>query len=76
MLEADEVAITRGYADAIALRMACHDPDVHRQHQPEGRNARAVYEAVEQARVEALGCERMAGVSRTCRPCSSAAMAR
>jgi cobaltochelatase CobT len=63
MLEADEVAITRGYADAIALRMACHDPDVHRQHQPEGRNARAVYEAVEQARVEALGCERMAGVS-------------
>jgi cobaltochelatase CobT len=63
MLEPGEVAITRGYADAMALRMACHDPDIHRQHEPEGRNARAVYEAVEQARVEALGCERMAGVA-------------
>ena len=63
MLEPGEVAITRGYADAMALRLACHDPDIHRRHQPEGRNARAVYEAVEQARVEALGCERMAGVA-------------
>jgi len=57
-----EAAITRGHADAMALRIACHDAAVHRTHLPEGRNARAVFDALEQARVEAIGCQRMAGV--------------
>jgi cobaltochelatase CobT len=57
-----DVAVTRGLGDSMALRLACHDPGVHRAHLPEGRNARAVFEAVEQARVEALGAMRMAGV--------------
>src|SRR5688572_6185132 len=57
-----DVAVTRGLGDSIALRIACHDPSVHRAHLPEGRNARAVFEAVEQARVEALGALRMNGV--------------
>ena len=59
-----DVAITRGLGDSIALRLACHDPSVHRAHLPEGKNARAVFDAVEQARVEALGARRMAGVAR------------
>ena len=57
-----DVAVTRGLGDSIALRLACHDPGVHRAHLPEGKNARAVFEAVEQARVEALGALRMKGV--------------
>src|SRR5499427_3267667 len=48
-----DAAIVRGHADAIALRMACHDPSVHRRMIPGGQQARAVFEAVEQARVEA-----------------------
>jgi cobaltochelatase CobT len=57
-----EAAIVRGHADAIALRLACHDPAVHRKLVPAGQQARAVFEAVEQARVEAIGSRRMEGV--------------
>ena len=57
-----DAAVTRGYADALALRIACHDPAVHRKNQPVGRNARAIYEQVEQARVEAVGMRRFSGM--------------
>src|SRR6478672_1723749 len=58
-----EAAIVRGNADSIALRLACHDPAVHRRLQPGGQQARAVFEAVEQARVESIGSRRMEGVA-------------
>jgi cobaltochelatase CobT len=58
-----DAAIVRGHADSIALRMACHDPSVHRRLIPGGQQARAVFEAVEQARVEAIGARRMQGVA-------------
>ena len=58
-----EVAIVRGHADSIALRLACHDQALHRRLQPSGQQARAVFEAVEQARVEAIGAKRMDGVA-------------
>jgi cobaltochelatase CobT len=57
-----EAAIVRGHADAIALKIACHDPAVHRKLVPGGQQARAVFDAVEQARVEAIGARRMVGV--------------
>jgi cobaltochelatase CobT len=59
-----EAAIVRGHADSIALRLACHDPAVHRKLVPGGQQARAVFEAVEQARVEAIGARRMGGVAK------------
>jgi cobaltochelatase CobT len=62
-LTSADVAILRGHADSMALRMACHDDTIHRKMMPEGDGARAVYEAVEQARVEAIGSRRMAGVA-------------
>src|SRR3984893_881342 len=62
-LSATEAAIVRGHADAIALKLACHDPKVHRKLVPGGQQARAVFEAVEQARVEAIGARRMTGVA-------------
>src|SRR5258706_512560 len=58
-----DAAVVRGHADSIALRMACHDPSVHRRLVPGGQQARAVFEAVEQARVEAIGARRMQGVA-------------
>ena len=58
-----EAAIVRGNADSIALRIACHDPALHRRLQPAGQQGRAVFEAVEQARVEAIGARRMDGVA-------------
>src|SRR5581483_10694325 len=59
-----EAAIVRGHADSAALRLACHDPAVHRKLVPGGQQARAVFEAVEQARVEAIGARRMTGVAK------------
>ncbi len=58
-----EAAIVRGHADSIGLRLACHDQALHRRLQPAGQQARAVFEAVEQARVEAIGARRMNGVA-------------
>src|SRR5271155_1570456 len=59
-----EAAIVRGHADSIALRLACHDPAVHRKLAPGGQQARAVFEAGEQARVEARRARRMGGVAK------------
>jgi cobaltochelatase CobT len=62
-LTRQEAAIVRGHADAIALRLACHDAAVHRRLAPGGQQARAVFDAIEQARVEAIGARRMQGVA-------------
>ncbi|OYX13203.1 MAG: cobaltochelatase subunit CobT [Rhizobiales bacterium 32-66-8] len=61
---AQDAAIVRGHADSMALRLACHNPGTHRRLLPTGDVARAVFEAVEQARVEAIGGNRMVGVQR------------
>ncbi|MBT9370786.1 cobaltochelatase subunit CobT [Rhizobium sp. CSW-27] len=60
---AQELAVTRGLGDSMALRLACHDTGVHATMSPQGTDARAVFDAVEQARVESLGALRMAGVA-------------
>ena len=45
-MSATDVAVTRGIADSLALRLACHDPAVHRANAPRGKHARAVFDAV------------------------------
>src|SRR3974390_93594 len=62
-LPADEAAQLRGAADSLALRLRYHDDAVHSKRVPGGALARAVFDAVEQARVEALGSRRMTGVA-------------
>ena len=47
----------------MALKRACHDLRIHTKLAPEGKQARAVYDAVEQARVEAIGARAMKGVA-------------
>jgi len=59
-----DISIARGQGDAMAMRLASHDPDTHRKRAPAEPEARAAYDALEQARVEALGCVRMPGMSR------------
>ncbi|WP_281299712.1 MULTISPECIES: cobaltochelatase subunit CobT [unclassified Iodidimonas] len=61
-LSPDEIADLRGDADGFAMRLAHHDPRLHAAHAPAGEVARAVYNAMEQARVECLGANAMAGV--------------
>lgn len=58
-----DVSVSRGLGDSMALRKACHDGQLHARMAPQGPEARAVYDAVEQARVEAIGARRMPGVA-------------
>src|SRR5690606_10104810 len=58
-----DVAVTRGLGDSMALRRARHDQRLHVKLAPEGDKARAVFDAVEQARVEAIGSRAMVGVA-------------
>ncbi len=58
-----EVAFLRGNADAVALRLRYHDPLIHVRLLPRGLEAREACEAVEQARIEALGGKTMTGVA-------------
>jgi cobaltochelatase CobT len=60
---AHELAVTRGLGDSMALRIACHDTGVHANMSPQGADARVVFDAVEQARVESIGALRMAGMA-------------
>ncbi len=58
-----EVAVIRGWADSLALTAACHDAKLHARLAPKAGPAKAVFEAVERARIEALGANRMPGMA-------------
>jgi cobaltochelatase CobT len=60
---AQEIAVTRGLGDSMALRLACHDADTHAVMSPQGAEARLIFDAVEQARVESIGALRMPGMA-------------
>jgi cobaltochelatase CobT len=62
MSEAD-AALVRGHADAMGLRIACHNKAVHQRFLPDGQKAKAVFDSVEQARIEAIGALRMTGMA-------------
>jgi cobaltochelatase CobT len=61
--DATEIAVTRGVADAFSLRLANHDDALHARYRPPGKLARSVFEAVEQARVEAIGSNNLPGMA-------------
>ena len=61
-LEPRLVAEARGAADSAALRLRYHDPALHARAAPIDADARAVFDALETVRVEALGARAMGGV--------------
>jgi cobaltochelatase CobT len=58
-----EISRLRGTADALALILRYHDDGLHRKRMPVGQQAREVFDAIEQVRVQALGSRRLAGVA-------------
>jgi len=62
-LDMEAASHIRGVADSMALRLKYHNPATHSRYQPDGQNARAVHEALEQARCDAIGAGQMAGVA-------------
>ncbi len=57
-----DIAVARGQGDSMAMRLASHDAAMHRRRAPQDPDARAAFDALEQARVEALGATRMPGM--------------
>jgi len=62
-LPPNEVAVVRGAGDAYALRRAYHEAKIHDRYRPQSADAAAIFEAAEQARVEAIGALAMKGVA-------------
>jgi cobaltochelatase CobT len=61
-LSGKEAARIRGLADQMALRLAHHDEAVSARQRPYDPNASAVFEALEQARIDSIGANALGGV--------------
>ena len=63
LLPPNQVAEARGFADSFALKLKHHDAARHAALRPSEVIAGAAFDAVENARVEALGSRNMAGIA-------------
>jgi cobaltochelatase CobT len=61
-LTPEDAARIRGLADQMALRIAHHDPAAHAKTRPQSGAGQPIYDALEQARIEAIGANAMGGV--------------
>lgn len=59
----DEVLLARGTADAFALHHKFHNPKTAAKYMPQGQMAKDLYQAMETARVEAVGARHMPGTA-------------
>ena len=62
-LPAEQATEARGFADSFALKLRHHNTALHERQAPAEPVARAVYDAVEQVRYEALGSNRFSGIA-------------
>ena len=62
-MAAQDLARLRGEADGASLRLRHHNAKLHQRLVPRGELAEAIFGALEQVRVEALGAQRMLGVA-------------
>ncbi|WP_455482671.1 cobaltochelatase subunit CobT [Bartonella sp. B35(2025)] len=58
-----DIAVIRGLGDSIALHKAWHDHRIHKHFAPVESEALAVFDALEQTRVEAIGILAMEGIA-------------
>jgi cobaltochelatase CobT len=61
LLSKEELSILRGNADLLALKVKNHNDEIYTKHKPRGRQALQIYNAIEEARIEALGSINMPG---------------
>ncbi|NWG92055.1 MAG: cobaltochelatase subunit CobT, partial [Parvularculaceae bacterium] len=62
VIDRDAAMVARGEADAAALRLAHHDARKFARDMPKSPAAQAVYRALEDARIEAIGARALKGV--------------
>ena len=53
----------RAFADRVVLQRRFHDTAIHQQHQPDDAGAANLFDAVEQARLDALGANWLPGIA-------------
>ena len=63
-LSEEKRSLIRGCADIYALKIAHHDPEMHLRNIPDDPETIAAFEALEQARCDAIGMNSMSGVSK------------
>jgi cobaltochelatase CobT len=62
-LAGKEAERIRGHADALALKLAHHNAAAHARSRPATHTAQAIFDMVEEMRVQSLGANAMAGVA-------------
>lgn len=62
VLDREAAMVARGEADAAALKLAHHDARQFSRNAPKGSEAQAVYRALEDVRIEAIGANALKGV--------------
>ena len=63
-MTAQEVLLARGTADAYAMQLRYHNSETAAKYRPGGEQARAIYDAMETARCEAMGARSMPGTAK------------
>ncbi len=58
----EDAARIRGLADQMALRLAHHDTSTHAKGRPQSAQGGPIFDAIEQARTEAIGANALGGV--------------
>ena len=61
-MSAKEFWLARGHGDACAMRVRHHDDASHLKYTPQGEMARALFDALEAGRIEAVASQQMPGV--------------
>ena len=61
-LDAGQIEIIRGMADRLAIRHAHHDPALHNRARPRDDKSAEAFDALEEARLQAIGANAMGGV--------------
>ncbi len=63
-MSAQEVLLARGTADSYAMRLRFHNDTTGSKFRPSGEMARAIYDAMENARCDAMGARAMPGTAK------------
>jgi cobaltochelatase CobT len=54
----------RAFADRVAIRQRCHDAAIHQHHLPADQDVASLFDALEDARLDAIGVSWLAGVAK------------
>ena len=63
-MDSDQINSLRGEADSLALYLRHHKEMVDKKYEPQGQNARGIYNILEKVRCDAIGANSMSGISK------------